>query len=69
MAVKIKYQESFRNETFIVTKNYSNEDYEKALESSRMYTNCIHSAELRAAAVLCCCSPDDIQSVEEWDAL
>lgn len=69
MAVTIKYEENFKGEIFIATRNCSNEDYSNALNSAKMYTNCIHSAELRAAAVLCCCSPDQIESIEEWDAL
>lgn len=68
MAFTIKYEENFKEEVFIATKKCSKKEYEDALKSSRMYTNCIHSAELRAAAVLCCCSPDDITSIEECDA-
>lgn len=69
MAVTIKYEKSCEGETFIATRNCSNEDYETALNSSRMHTDCIHLAKLRAAAVLCCCSSNDIESIEEWDAL
>lgn len=69
MAVTIKYEENFNGDIFIATRNCSNEDFQYAISSAKAYTNCIHSAEIRAAAVLCCCSPDDIQSVEEWDAL
>lgn len=66
--MKITYQETFKGETFIATFFCSNEEYQGALEAARMRTNCIHSAEWRAAAVICGCSPDDVESIEEeWD--
>ena len=65
----IKYKKDLGGEIFVTTRNCSNEDYEYALKSSIMHTDSMHSAKMRAAATICCCSTDDIENIEGWDAL
>ncbi len=63
--VTIKYEEGFKKAPLIATKKFSEKEYEDALKSAKMHTDCIHLAELKAAAVLCCCSIDNIEWIEK----